>query len=808
MLGRQQDAALSEWAEEIEQLLGCEDYAQKPSRQHKEATLAFIAKQELEKSNRNEEVPDSSHLSSKHEQQIHGTKGSRCIFFFVCLCALSFAAIKFGYCNGKSLKLCWNNNIQDWIYPVLRGIRLISLPVIQYFPSITDIHEETCLVDNPLYWDPEVDCTLCKDVGVVTLPHAEQFEDLFYHKGVPVVVQDAIAAPVSLAALTRLYALRRDDIVAGSARRLLGLDRLMAAAPAELAALPHCVQWRLLRVSAVRHLRQLFRRPYFVSKKTEVSLHRYIYLCGAEGGRFPLPVTEFANVWVSQHSGTRQIQLTPSSECSATCRTVSALLRPGDTLFYNWRYWRASSLPMHGPLPKFAAMLGRQQDAALSEWAEEIEQLLGCEDYAQKPSRQHKEATLAFIAKQELEKSNRNEEVPDSSHLSSKHEQQIHGTKGSRCIFFIVCLCALSFAVIKFGYCNGKSLKLCWNNNIQDWIYPVLRGIRLISLPVIQYFPSITDIHEETCLVDNPLYWDPEVDCTLCKDVGVVTLPHAEQFEDLFYHKGVPVVVQDAIAAPVSLAALTRLYALRRDDIVAGSARRLLGLDRLMAAAPAELAALPHCVQWRLLRVSAVRHLRQLFRRPYFVSKKTEVSLHRYIYLCGAEGGRFPLPVTEFANVWVSQHSGTRQIQLTPSSECSATCRTVSALLRPGDTLFYNWRYWRASSLPMHGPLPAAGDGQGTAWSAPAQAETERDQAVDAAARQPPTAVGQGMREADASLAGAGHVTGESDQSPTDAFEAAEEVVQPRRKGCESAEAADCAAGEPAVGITFIGSFY
>lgn len=52
-----------------------------------------------------------------------------------------------------------------------------------------DVHEDTCLLENPLYWDWEVDCTLCQRVGVVTLPHADDFERLFYHKGVPVVVQ-------------------------------------------------------------------------------------------------------------------------------------------------------------------------------------------------------------------------------------------------------------------------------------------------------------------------------------------------------------------------------------------------------------------------------------------------------------------------------------------------------------------------------------------------------------------------------------------------------------------------------------------
>ncbi|KAF0299755.1 hypothetical protein FJT64_027589 [Amphibalanus amphitrite] len=456
------------------------------------------------------------------------------------------------------------------------------------------------------------------------------------------------------------------------------------------------------------------------------------------------------------------------------------------------------------------------------EWIEELENFLESDSGHDTSSRQKKTEMLLHSITQALESPEYNNDNAEKLTSVPKKEAKSDKTSHVACLMYFALLCIVTFAAIKYGYCQGKSLKLCWNNNIQDWIYPILRAIRLIALPIIQYFPSITDIHEETCLIENPFYWDQEVDCSLCQDVAVVTLSDIQHFEELFYHKGVPVIVQDAVPSPVYLPSLRKLYAEHRADIAAGSAVRLVpappgldSLDRLLRAPARRLANMEHCIQWRLLRVSAVRHLRELFVRPYFITKKTEVSLHRYIYLCGDQGEQFHLPMTEFANVWISQHSGTRRIRLTPSSECSDICRPLSALLRPGETLFYNWRYWRATSLSVD---PSLLTGTTSAWDAaeglcssdtsPASTGWERwvRGKCPSSGRVCPPVYGERSGETAAPPAG-----GQGSGGGEDA--AAVTCTAGVRAGggmdsCIRSPGVSPSPPEPTVGITFVGSFY
>lgn len=46
------------------------------------------------------------------------------------------------------------------------------------------------------------------------------------------------------------------------------------------------------------------------------------------------PLTDFANVWVSQGSGARLLSLSPSPHCVTRCHPVSVLMQPGDLREY------------------------------------------------------------------------------------------------------------------------------------------------------------------------------------------------------------------------------------------------------------------------------------------------------------------------------------------------------------------------------------------------------------------------------------------------------------------------------------------
>ena len=132
-----------------------------------------------------------------------------------------------------------------------------------------------------------------------------------------------------------------------------------------------------------------------------------------------------------------------------------------------------------------------EDDSSLAEWAEELETFLGRGDASGRSLRQQKETMLQSLATQMIESLDANGKAQGSAPVL-RIETRSWKTSHSLWFIYFVILCFVSFGVIKYGLCQGKSLKLCWSNNIQDWIYPILRAVRLLAVPVIQYFPSIS----------------------------------------------------------------------------------------------------------------------------------------------------------------------------------------------------------------------------------------------------------------------------------------------------------------------------
>lgn len=58
-------------------------------------------------------------------------------------------------------------NIQTFIYPGMRAWRMLTLPIIETFPALTKLYDETCLVENPFFEVAGLDCGPCK--GVVSV---------------------------------------------------------------------------------------------------------------------------------------------------------------------------------------------------------------------------------------------------------------------------------------------------------------------------------------------------------------------------------------------------------------------------------------------------------------------------------------------------------------------------------------------------------------------------------------------------------------------------------------------------------------
>jgi len=270
------------------------------------------------------------------------------LFFFVVVIVLIYAASLL----HNPLQKWFLRNMQNHIYPSMRLLRLATLPWIQQYPSLSDWHEETCLISNPLYWQRPIDCWSCSQVNMIEEVDREQsnldnyFTNNYYHSGVPMIIR-GLFDRVSLQDIHQLYSINKWQFLQGIGSFsspqffnvtdfFLNLDQFQATSQAS---------WKITRVGTGRLFRKLFPRPAFIPRETEVALHKYLFIEGAKAPPHEMPMTEFANIWIVQGSGQRTISFEPSVSCQSVCPQLKATIYPGDVLYYNWQFWNPTSLP-------------------------------------------------------------------------------------------------------------------------------------------------------------------------------------------------------------------------------------------------------------------------------------------------------------------------------------------------------------------------------------------------------------------------------------------------------------------------------
>jgi len=167
-----------------------------------------------------------------------------------------------------------------------------------------------------------------------------------------------------------------------------------------------------------------------------------------------------------------------------------------------------------------------------------------------------------------------------------------------------------------------------------------------------------------------------------------------------------PFVIKKMMKKVATLELLTRVYLTKSKELIGGTTQfessnnQYLSLDQYFKSNHNHAANNVHIV-WKMNRVSAVRIIRKIFSRPYFISEGSEVALERYIFLDGPKSLPYQLPLTEFANVWLAQGQGYRMIALEPLEKCERNCSQISILLSPSDVLYYNWQVYRPRSMPV-----------------------------------------------------------------------------------------------------------
>nr|CAI5868193.1 unnamed protein product [Callosobruchus analis] len=237
--------------------------------------------------------------------------------------------------------------------------------------------------------------------------------------------------------------------------------------------------------------------------------------------------------------------------------------------------------------------------------------------------------------------------------------------------------------------------------NVQGLTHPTLKIVRMLAIPIIKLFPSLTDLYDESCLIENPYFYVAEMECWPCENVNTVV--DITENKDLFKSGAGTPFVAKSNQEKVSLKTLEKLYNANKAILepeaykIKSSSTEIHHFEDLFRK---EIPSEAH-ISWRMNKMNLARVIRKVFQRPYFLPDRVGQSVERFLLIDGPTAVPYELPNTECGYVFVLQGSGERTIVLKPSRECIGKCKTVSVVLKDSHVLWYNWWYWRPISLPV-----------------------------------------------------------------------------------------------------------
>lgn len=228
-------------------------------------------------------------------------------------------------------------NVQSLIYPGLKLLRLLAIPVIQFFPSLSELYDESCLIENPYFQVTNMECWPCENVhSVVNFTGAQNFT--LYQTVIPHIIR-TLNKTVSLRDIQNLYK-SHSSIFNQDAQRLKSNSPSLSKANHLLNFVSNNsethILWRINRMVPARIIRQLFPKPDMISEWSGQSTERFVMIDDTKVPPYILPNPECGNVLLTQGQGERIIILKPAKECSKNCRTTSVTLKESYSLWYNW----------------------------------------------------------------------------------------------------------------------------------------------------------------------------------------------------------------------------------------------------------------------------------------------------------------------------------------------------------------------------------------------------------------------------------------------------------------------------------------
>uniref|UniRef100_A0A146LTY3 Uncharacterized protein n=2 Tax=Lygus hesperus TaxID=30085 RepID=A0A146LTY3_LYGHE len=234
-----------------------------------------------------------------------------------------------------------------------------------------------------------------------------------------------------------------------------------------------------------------------------------------------------------------------------------------------------------------------------------------------------------------------------------------------------------------------------------------MKLLRKIMLPVVKTFPSLTEWYDEACLISNPYFQVPDLDCWPCENVRSVLNLTTSDVTNEKYHSGIPFIVKDPGLNKVGPKELRRLYRDNKEMFDCDAPRaesHLHGMvtsEQLFSQLLSTMKKDMH-VTWKLNRLEPTRAVRTAFGMPHKLpSYIASATPEKFVIIDDSTAATHQLPVTEGSTVFVIQGSGSRLYILDPSPECRSSCQRISVVLHSHHILWYNWWYWRGSSAPV-----------------------------------------------------------------------------------------------------------
>ncbi|KAL5007344.1 hypothetical protein ScPMuIL_016150 [Solemya velum] len=304
-------------------------------------------------------------------------------------------------------------------------------------------------------------------------------------------------------------------------------------------------------------------------------------------------------------------------------------------------------------------------------------------------------------------------EEQDSSAVFPKNNARYVWCSFRRCLAFcfktclllsvlLVLLCGCAYAHQPTGHFIGKFL--------HPHAYDIFRFLRLATLP-LHKVTNITYYYDSECIVQNPYFRQPMMDCWMCHnihDVKEVDSPSQVLINQwISYHR--PILFKKTLTKPVGLIDLQQLYHKNAEDldtmsyqlVSAGNASDIVNLKTLFTGGIEQriLSNTDFHMEWHSWKVLSSKLLRKLFPRPKFVLAEAEVSLKKTVLIDGHHHKHYKLPSSDNLHTWYTQGSGTHQLVLSPVDNCKQECSTFQTLLRPGDTLLFSHYLWKVDAL-------------------------------------------------------------------------------------------------------------